>query len=854
MVFSLICVIILMVKNMQDIINKIYEYSLEEIMGERFGRYSKYIIQDRAIPDVRDGLKPVQRRILYSMYREKNTFDKPYRKSARSVGDIMGKFHPHGDSSIYEALVRLSQWWKSNTPFVDMHGNNGSIDGDSPAAMRYTEARLSKIASELLKDIDKDTVVFAPNYDDSLLEPTILPARFPNLLVNGTTGISAGYATNIPPHNLGEVIDATIHRIDYPNSKLETIMGIIKGPDFPTGAIVEGIDGIRKAYETGKGKIIIKSKVRTESAKNKNQIIIDEIPFEVNKAHLVSTIDEIRIEKKIEGILEVRDESDREGIRIVIDVKKEANTDLILNYLYKNTELQISYGFNMIGIVNRRPKLLGVLDMLDAYIAHKKEVTIKKNEFDLAHAEARMHIVEGLIKAISILDEVIATIRSSKNRSDSEANLVSKFGFTDKQAKAIVELQLYRLSNTDITELEREMKNLEIIINTLKGILSDEDKLKAFMKDELRKIRNEYATPRKTEIRDEITEIVIDTTMMIPKEDVIIVVTKDGYVKRVSNRSYTSSKDDDTLVKEGDYVIGLYEMNTIDTLLLFTNLGNYLYLPVYEIPDVKWKELGKHVSNIIPLKEGEEIICSMPVYDFEKDVYVTTFTRNGMIKRTKLSDYKLSRYSKPVVNIKLKEGDLVTDVSYEPYNNVLITTNTGYSLVFNIDEVPITNVKSGGVKSIKLRDDYVVSGLLFDDSYEYLTVITDKGTGKRLRLSDIEKSSRARRGTLIIREVKTNPYRVLKVFKLKNKELLGIKNNNDIDVIKVTELPIMDRLSTGSSISKSINDVFIVKNMENDSIFDIKVVEKEPIVKEKISLEEIDNKILTIDDFLKDIN
>ena len=837
---------------MKDVIQKIYEYSLEEIMGERFGRYSKYIIQDRAIPDVRDGLKPVQRRILYSMYREKNTHDKPYRKSARSVGDIMGKFHPHGDSSIYDALVRLSQWWKSNTPFVDMHGNNGSIDGDSPAAMRYTEARLSKIAGEMLKDIDKDTVVFAPNYDDSLLEPTILPARFPNLLVNGATGISAGYATNIPPHNLGEVIDATIYRIDNPNSRLDTIMNIIKGPDFPTGGIIEGIDGIRKAYETGKGKIIIKSKVRVETVKGKTSIIIDEIPFEVNKALLVKSIDEIRVDKKIDGIVEVRDESDREGIRIVIDVKKDSNTDLILNYLYKNTELQVSYGFNMIGIESRRPRLLGILDMLDAYIAHKKEVTIKKNEFDLAHAEARMHIVEGLIKAISILDEVIATIRSSKNRSDSEANLVAKFGFSEKQAKAIVELQLYRLSNTDITELEEEMKNLNIIINTLRGILDDEDKLKSFMKDELRKIKKEYAVDRKTEIRDEITEISIDKDALIPKEDVVVVITKDGYVKRVSLRSYTSSKDEDTLLKDGDYVIGMYEINTIDVILMFTNLGNYLYVPVYELPDIKWKELGKHISNIIPLKEGEEIISSMPVYDFDKEMYVTTFTKNGMIKRTLLSDYKLSRYSKPVVNIKLKDDDVVTDVSYEPYNNVLITTNTGYSLMFNINEVPITGIKSGGVKSIKLKDDYVVSGILLDGSYDYIAIITNKGTAKRLKISDIELSNRARRGTLIIREVKTNPHRVLRVFKVK-KEVIGIKNNNDIDLYKNTEMPIMDRLSTGSSIAKSITDAFLVKNIENKDSLNVEVVEK-VVTKETVSLDEIDNKMLTIDDFLKDFN
>ena len=679
---------------MQDVIKKIYDYSLEEIMGERFGRYSKYIIQDRAIPDVRDGLKPVQRRILYSMYKEKNTYDKPYRKSARSVGDIMGKFHPHGDSSIYDALVRLSQPWKSNTPFVDMHGNNGSIDGDSPAAMRYTEARLSKIAMEMLKDIDKDTVIFAPNYDDSLLEPTILPAKFPNLLVNGTTGISAGYATNIPPHNLSEVIDATIYRIDYPNSKLETIMDIIKGPDFPTGAIVEGINEIKKAYQTGKGKIVIKAKTRIE----KNQIIIDEIPFEVNKANLVKTIDEIRVNKKIDGITEVRDETDRDGIRIAIDIKKEANSDLILNYLFKNTELQVSYGFNMIAIVNRRPKLLGILDILDAYIVHKKEVTIKKNEFDLAHAKARLHIVEGLIKAIGILDEVISTIRSSKNRSDSEINLMNKFGFTDKQAKAIVELQLYRLSNTDITLLEEEMSNLNKIISAIEEILKDENKLKTYMKEELRKIKQEYGVERKTLIKDEITEIKIDTTMMIPKEDVIVVVSKDGYVKRVSLRSYSASMNEDTLVKEYDYVIGLYEMNTLDTLLLFTNLGNYLYVPVYEIVEAKWKELGKHISNIIPLKENENIVGCMPVYDFDKDLYVTTFTRLGMIKRTKLSDYKLLRYSKPVLNIKLKDNDYVTNISYMTYNNVIITTENGYSLIFDISEVPITGVKSSGVK------------------------------------------------------------------------------------------------------------------------------------------------------------
>ena len=846
----MIYVILLMVKSMKDALNKIYEYSLEEIMGERFGRYSKYIIQDRAIPDVRDGLKPVQRRILFSMYKEKNTYDKPYRKSARSVGDIMGKYHPHGDSSIYDAMVRLSQYWKNNTPFIDMHGNNGSVDGDSPAAMRYTEARLSKIAMEMLRDIDKDTVIFSPNYDDSLLEPTVLPTRFPNLLVNGTTGISAGYATNMPPHNLGEVIDATIHRIDYPNSKLDTIMNYIKGPDFPTGGIIEGLDEIKKAYISGKGKIIVKSKVTIEDNKAKKQIIINELPFEVNKALLVKAIDEIRIDKKLDGILEVRDESDREGIRIAIDVKKDANIDLILNYLYKNTELQTSYGMNMVAIVNRRPRLLGIIEIIDAYIAHKKEVTIGKNEFDLEHAKARMHIVEGLIKAISILDEVIRVIRSSKNKQDSQDNLVKEFDFTDKQAEAIVTLQLYRLSNTDITLLEEEMKNLNIIINTITQILSDEEKLKSVMKEELRKVKSEYGTERKTEIREEISEIKIDNTLMIPKEDVIVVVTNDGYVKRVSLRSYQSSNNEDTLLKENDYITGLYQMNTLNTLLLFTNMGNYLYVPVHEITESKWKELGKHISNLISLKEDETIIGSIPVYDFECDKYITTFSKLGMIKRTKLSDYKVTRYSKPICNMKLKENDLVTNISDANNANVLITTYNGYSLAFPIADVPITSIKTVGVKSINLKNDSVVSAM-FLNSLEYLLIATDKGTLKRIKVTDLELSTRGRKGILILREVKTNPHKVVKTLLTGSKDVVGIKNISDIDVIKCSDIPIMDRYSTGSAMIKNIVDVFSIKKLEDNT----EVIEETPVIlKENVSLDEIDSKILTIDDFLKDID
>ena len=838
---------------MEDVLKKIYDYSLEEIMGDRFGKYSKYIIQDRAIPDVRDGLKPVQRRILFSMYKEKNTYDKPYKKSARAVGDVMGKYHPHGDSSIYEAIVRMSQDWKMKEPFVDMQGNNGSIDGDSAAASRYTEARLSKIANEMLKDLDKNTVVMAPNYDDTLLEPTVLPSKFPNLLVNGTTGISAGYATNIPPHNLVEVIDATIFRIDNPNSRLDTIMNYIKGPDFPTGGIACGIDEIKKAYETGRGRIIIKSKTKIE----KNKIIITEIPYEVNKANLVKKIDEIRIDKKIEGISEVRDESDKTGLQIAIDLKKDADANTILNYLFKNTELQISYNFNMITIVNRRPMLLGLLGILDAYIAHQKEVIFKRSEFDLAHAKARNHIVEGLIKAISILDEVIKTIRASKNKADAIENLVIKYDFTNEQAEAIVNLQLYRLTNTDVAVLEEELTNLKKIIAALEEILKDPEKLNAVIKEEMRRIKKEYGTERKTLIQDEIEEIKIDNTIMLPKEDVIVVVTKEGYVKRVSQRSYASANGEDTMLKENDYIVGIYNMNTMDTLLVFTNLGNYLYIPVYEITECKWKELGKHISNIISISSGESVINAMPVYDFNDNIYITTFSKNGMVKRTKLEEFKVQRYSKPISMMKLKDDDLVVDVSYDNKNNVFIATKNGYGLWYNTNEISVIGLKAAGVKSINLKNDEVVSGILFDDNEEYISIITDKGTGKRLKLTDFEKGSRANRGLLLMKEIKSNPSKIVKVYIANTKKEINIITTKGIKTVKLNEMPIMDRYSNGSYVVKDkVSDVYMLENIKGKD--DIDIFNDEEIVitdnqNNKTSLKEVDDRFMTIDDLLDNI-
>jgi len=836
---------------MNDILNKIYEYSLEEIMGERFGRYSKYIIQDRAIPDVRDGLKPVQRRILFGMYKDKNTYDKPYRKSAKTVGFVMGNYHPHGDSSIYDAMVRMSQWWKQNTPYVDMHGNNGSMDGDSPAAMRYTEARLTKISNELLKDLDRNTVEMAPNFDDTELEPTVLPAKFPNLLVNGTTGISAGYATNIPPHNLGEVIDATIKRIESPNSRLETIMEIVGGPDFPTGGIVCGLDGIKSAYTNGRGRVIIKSRTTFEEGKGKLALVITEIPYEVNKALLVKKIDEIRIDKKIDGIIEVRDESDKEGLRIAIDLKKDCNKEMVLNYLLKNTDLQIAYNFNMIAICNRRPKLLGILEILDAYIAHQKEVILRRTRFDLEHAKSRLHIVEGLIKCISILDEVIRVIRASKNKSDARDNLIKEFAFTEAQAEAIITLQLYRLTNTDVTLLEEELKNLNILIEGLQKILDNEEVLKSVMKEELRKIKKEYATPRKTTIEAEITDIKIDTAEMIPKEDVIVCITKAGYVKRTSLRSYSSSNPEDVTLKDNDYILGLYELNTLDTVLMFTNLGNYLYVPVHMLPVCVWKDLGKHISNIIKLDSDEKIVSVIPITNFEQDIDIVIATREGMIKRTNLSEFKSVRFSKPLVAMKLKGSDKVVDAFIAKHNEIFIATKKSYGLWFDINDIPTVGIRTSGVKSINLKDDDVVSVSNFDkDEVEYVTIITDKGTAKRVKLNEFEKTSRAKRGLLLLREVKTNPYRTLKALTISSRDFIGLKGN-DIKTVKLTEVAIMDRYSTGSIISKDVvKEVFIVNDLVKKEDIEVEPNIEKKLEKQQVSLKEIDDRLMTIDDFI----
>lgn len=799
-----------------DIIKRIEDYSLEEIMSLRFAAYAKEIIQDRAIPDVRDGLKPVQRRILYAMYKAGNTSDKGYIKCAATVGDVLGKFHPHGDSSVYDAMVRMSQWWKQSAILVDIHGNNGSMDGDPPAAYRYTESRLAKISNELLKDLDKNTVAWAPNFDDRFLEPTVLPAKFPNLLVNGTNGISAGYATNIPPHNLGEIIDATIKRIDSPNCYLDTILEIVKGPDFPTGGIAFGKEGIIDAFKTGRGKVIVQAKYEFVKEKGKEQIIITEIPFEVNKQATVAKIESLRIDKKIEGISEVRDETDRSGIRIAIDLKSNANKEVIMKYLFKNTDLQISYNYNSVAIVNRTPKTLGILEIIDAYIAHQKEVITKRTEFDLSYYTKNYNIATGLIKAISILDEVIALIRASKNKSDAKINLVNKYGFTEEQAEAIVTLQLYKLTNTDIVVLKEECEKLKNLIEECNEILHDENKLKNLMKSELREVKKNYAVPRKTEIRDEIVDIKLDAKEMIPDEKCVIVVTNDGYVKRVSQKSFSSSTEETTL-KPGDYVTNKFMASTRDSLLLFTNLGNYLYVPIHILPEVKYKDLGKHISNTIMIKEQERIVASLILKDKSKTL--TLFTKNGLTKQVLLKDFEVTRYSKPMMAIKLKDDDELINADTSS-DEVLFVTNNGLYLRFNTNEIPVVGTKASGVKGINLKDDYVIYASPIKRE-EYLNIYTNYKTIKRVKVNELISISRAKKGNMLFKKAKTKDYKINFAYLTVTKDTNIYRTDNEIHELKTSEIPIMDLASTGSSVKYNY-DLFALKK----ELIDLTKVEK----------------------------
>ena len=805
----------------------IQHMSLEDIMGERFGRYSKYIIQERALPDIRDGLKPVQRRILYSMNKDGNTFDKGYRKSAKSVGNIMGNFHPHGDSSIYDAMVRMSQDWKNREILVEMHGNNGSMDGDPPAAMRYTEARLSEIAGYLLQDIDKESVPFAWNFDDTEKEPTVLPAAFPNLLVNGATGISAGYATDIPPHNLAEVIDAVVYLIDHPKAKLDKLMEFLPGPDFPTGAIIQGRDEIKKAYETGKGRVVVRSRTAIESLKGgKSQIVVTEIPYEVNKATLVKKIDEICLNNKVPGIAEVRDESDRTGLRIAIELKKDADQETILNYLLKYTDLQINYNFNMVAIDHYTPRQVGLIAMLSSYIAHRKDIIISRSRFDKEKAEKRLHIVEGLIRVISILDEVIATIRASENKADAKENLKVSYDFTEAQAEAIVTLQLYRLTNTDIVTLEEEEASLRERITLLQAIIGDERTMYNVMKKELREVKKKFASPRLSELQDQAEVIEIDSASLIVTEDTYVSVTRGGYLKRTSPRSYSASTLEELGKREDDELIFLAQAKTTQHLLLFTNLGNVIYRPVHELADIRWKEIGEHLSQTITTYGvEEEIIHAELVDDFETSALYMAVTAYGQIKRFERSDIAPWRTykSKALKYAKLKDDkDRVVLLTAVGSEDVMLVSQKGYALRFNSSEVPIVSNKAAGVKAMNLKDGDVINSafLVTTDSF-YL--LTQRGSLKRMAVDVIAPTSRAKRGLLVLRELKSKPHRVFKagivmaddaaldLFTAENstnapQEPEILSTTGQVYRVVLSDLSLSERTSNGSFISETISD------------------------------------------------
>ncbi|HFZ7105548.1 TPA: DNA topoisomerase IV subunit A [Streptococcus agalactiae] len=816
--------------------SNIQNMSLEDIMGERFGRYSKYIIQERALPDIRDGLKPVQRRILYSMNKDGNTFEKGFRKSAKSVGNVMGNFHPHGDSSIYDAMVRMSQDWKNRETLIEMHGNNGSMDGDPAAAMRYTEARLSEIAGYLLQDIDKNTVPFAWNFDDTEKEPTVLPAAFPNLLVNGATGISAGYATDIPPHNLAEVIDAVVYMIDHPKAKLDKLMEFLPGPDFPTGAIIQGKDEIRKAYETGKGRVAVRSRTAIETLKGgKKQIIVTEIPYEVNKSVLVKRIDDVRVNNKVPGIAEVRDESDRDGLRIAIELKKEADETIVLNYLFKYTDLQVNYNFNMVAIDDYTPKQVGLSRILTSYIAHRREIIIARSKFDKEKAEKRLHIVEGLIRVLSILDEVIALIRASENKADAKENLKVSYEFSEAQAEAIVTLQLYRLTNTDIVTLREEEEELRQQITMLKAIISDERTMYNVMKRELREVKKKFANTRRSELQELAETIEIDTASLIIEEDTYVSVTRGGYVKRTSPRSFNASTVDELGKREDDELIFVSNAKTTQHLLMFTNLGNLAYRPVHELADIRWKDVGEHLSqNLVNFASNEEIIYAELVDDFTKETYfaVTSLGQIKRFERQEISPWRTYK-SKTAKYAKLKNvDDYVVTVAPIQLEDVILVTYNGYALRFSINDVPVVGSKAAGVKAMNLKDsDHIVSAFIANTTSLYL--LTHRGSLKRMAIDVIPTTSRAKRGLQVLRELKSKPHRVFKAGPVYLEDssfefdLFSSVSNHEGDTfvleimsktgkvydVDLSQWSFSERTSNGSFVSDKISDegVFSVK-------------------------------------------
>ena len=799
--------------------------SLESIMEDRFARYSKYIIQDRALPDVRDGLKPVQRRILYAMNEDGNTFDKGYRKSAKTVGLVIGNYHPHGDSSVYEAMVRMSQPWKMNLLLVDMQGNNGSIDDDPAAAMRYTEARLSAFSGHLLEDLSKHTVDFSPNFDDTALEPVVLPSRVPQLLINGAMGIAAGYATNIPPHNITEIIEATIYRIGHPQSTLKDLLEIVKGPDFPTGGIVQGESGIHEALETGKGRIVIRSKVAITANKNNHVLTITEIPYEVIKSGLVKKMDDIRLNKSIDGIVDIRDESDRNGLKIVVEIKKENDPQLILNYLYKNTDLQVYFNYNMVSIIQHSPIQCGLMQILDDFIAFRKDVVLKRSKAQLDDLSAKAHVLEGLIKAISVLDEIIALIRSSKDKAEAKVKLIERFAFTEAQAEAIVSLRLYRLTNTDILEIKEELAQLQNTMSFLNSILSSTEILKSVIIKEMKAIRDAFPIARRTTIEKDVEEIVIDKMSMIPNEKVMVTMSRDGYVKRVSMRSYEASIAVDPAIKEGDQLIGVLEAETYDHLLMITDKGSYALIPIYTLDDQKWKDLGNHFGHYVKSDDHEKVIAAFSIKTYDTEAYIVTLSKEGVIKKTLIKDFEVSRMNKTYDAMLLQKNDvLVSAFALYHGEEVLLCSKNGFMVRYDFSDISLMSTKARGVRAMNLNDDQMAFGLALRNGANAVLIKTESGLMKRLKLSELKAFNRPAKGELIAKRVKSNPQVI------EDGLLVG-----SYDELKIThqkanwrgakDVPLMDKDATFSQ-SVALPSFYLVKGIEEIQIKDF-IIEPE---------------------------
>ena len=791
----------------QMIVNR----QMESRVKEAFLEYSMSVIVSRALPDVRDGMKPGQRRVLYAMYEDNLTSDKPFRKSATTVGNVLGRYHPHGDQSVYGTLVRMAQPFSLRYVLVDGHGNFGNVDGDGAAAYRYTEARMSKLANELMSDIEKDVVDLVPNFDNTRTEPSVLPSRFPNLLVNGSVGIAVGMATNIPPHNLGEVIDGTIHLMEHPEATVEEMMEYIKGPDFPTYATIYGRRGIIDAYTTGKGRVMVRSKATIEE--EQRRIVITEIPYMVNKSQMIKAIVEMVKDKRIEGITDLRDESGRRGMRIVIEYKRDANPQVILNTLYRNTQLQDTCAVNMLALVNGEPKTLGLRELLSEYIKFQEDVIVRRTKFDLAKAKAEAHIYEGYKIAIDNIEEIISIIRASESTQAAKENLKERFLLSDEQAQAIVDMTLGRLSGLERQKIEDRLNALYAKIRELNEILSDESKVKEIIKTELLEIKRKYADPRRTEIID--SEEEIDLEDLIPRHECVVTLTDAGYIKRVSTDTYSAQRRGGKGIigmgtKEEDNIDNIMVANSHSYLLMFTDRGKIFLKKVYEIPESSRTAKGTNLINILEIEKGEKVTAMISLTEFVDDEYLVMVTKNGIIKRTQVKEYEYKRKGGKIA-INLDEGDELIFVGHtKGDSDIIIATRNGQGARFSESKVNIVGRTARGVRGIELRDDCVIGAVIVDDSKEIIT-LTEKGFGKRSKFTDFESRNRGIFGVRAHNlNEKTGMLASIGVVD-ENKDIIAITNEGVVIRTSVKEIPVYNRSATGVKVMKLDDDAKIIK-------------------------------------------